>query len=346
MRAAVLYQHFEDPRVEEVPDPECPKNGVVVEVSACGLCRSDHHVWRGAEPDIPLPHIMGHEFAGRIVEVGREAGDFTLGQRVTAPFILACGACTACHAGRATTCDHQNTIGFGLPGAFANYLAIAPAEANLVPLPDRVSDAEAAILGCRATTAWRAVHDRAQIRPNEWLVIVGAGGAGLAAVLIGKAADARVIAVDPNPKARAMAMMLGADHVLEAGKDTLEAIHTLTQGGADVAIEAVGRTQSFDLALRSLRKLGRYVQIGMPTGAHETVPLPLLELIYGRELVLMGMRGLPAPDFAGLLAQMDQGRLEFTPLIRETIALQDLGCALRDMDTPTWQGGISVVTEF
>ena len=91
MRAA-LMERFDGPLpIGRVPDPACPADGVVVAVQACGVCRSDHHAWKGVDPDVALPHVMGHELAGEVVEVGPDCHRFAAGDRVTAPFILACG---------------------------------------------------------------------------------------------------------------------------------------------------------------------------------------------------------------------------------------------------------------
>lgn len=345
MRASVLRQFSQLPVVEDVADPICPEDGVIVQVAACGVCRSDHHAWSGVDPDVELPHVMGHEFSGVITEVGAEVTHVTVGQRVTAPFILSCGQCHDCVSGEPTTCATQQVIGFTGWGAFAQYVAIPHARTNIVPLPDRISFEVAAAMGCRVTTAWRAVYDRAQTRSGEWLCVVGVGGAGLSAVMIAKALGARVIAVDVSKEARDLALRQGADVALCPSTDVIPQIHDLTSGGAHVAIEAVGITPTYETALRSLRKMGRYVQIGMPTGVHETVPLPLLDLVYARQLTIMGMRGLSAKGFTPLLDLMAQGQLDFAPLITKRIALSGVGDALAAMDCAQ-PAGITVVTDF
>ncbi len=345
MRASVLRQFGTPPMIEEVPDPICPADGIIVKLAACGVCRSDHHAWRGVDPDVMLPHVMGHEFSGVITQIGPQVTGLQMGQRVTAPFILSCGTCSQCKTGEPTTCATQDVIGFTMWGAFAQYLAIPHAHANVVPLPDAISFDVAAAMGCRVTTAWRAVSDRAQLRAGEWVTIVGVGGAGLSALMIAKALGAHVIAVDPSPQARALALSQGADHALDPTQDILPTLYDITGGGAHVAIEAVGLTSSYELGLRSLRKMGRYVQIGMPTGAHETVPLPLLELVYARQLTIMGMRGLSAQGFAPLLNLMAQGVLDFAPLITQRIALSEVAGALAAMDGAQ-PAGITVVTDF
>ena len=334
MRAAVMHRFDAPVPVNDVPDPACPVDGVVVAVRACGVCRSDHHAWKGADPDVSLPHVMGHEFAGEIVEVGPECRRFTLGDRVTAPFILGCGHCADCRRGDATICADQHVIGFTSWGAFAELLAVPRADFNLVRLPDRLGFVEAAGMGCRVTTAWRAVTDRAAIRPGEWLVVHGAGGVGLSVVMIAAALGARVVAVAVSGDALEVASQLGADVALDATGvgDVGEAVRTLTGGGAHVSIDALGVGATFENSLRSLRKLGRHVQVGMPVGEHATVELPLLELVYARQLTLHGMRGLDAAGFGPLLDLVDAGRLDPGALVTRRIPLSMVGSALADMD--------------
>ncbi|MGR3433630.1 MAG: zinc-binding dehydrogenase [Shimia sp.] len=344
MRALVM-EAFRGPlAVTDLPDPTLPEGGAILRIEACGICRSDHHAWSGVDPDVELPHVMGHEFAG-VVEEADPATGLRPGQRVTAPFILSCGTCGDCTDGQPTICDHQHVVGFSGPGAFAQYLAVPTAGFNVVPLPDAVGFEVAAAMGCRVTTAWRALVDRAALRPGEWVAIHGCGGVGLSALLIARALGARVIGIDPNSQARALANALGADLTLDAGPGTIEAIHEATRGGAHVALDALGIQPTFEASLRALRKLGRQVQVGMPVGKHAVVPLPLLDLIYARQLSLHGMRGLGAPSFPDLLALLEDGRLDLTPMITDTCALDGVEPVLHAMDTHA-APGVTIVTDF
>lgn len=328
-----------DLELADWPEPVCEDGGVVIEVVACGVCRSDHHSWTGADPT-PLPHVMGHEFAGTVIE---SRSGVAVGQRITAPFILGCGACDECRAGQPTICARQYCPGFHGPGAFAERLPIRAADFNAVPLPDAVPFDIAAAMGCRVTTAWRALVDRAGLRGGEWVAIHGCGGVGLSALLIAKALGAQVIGIDPSDAARGLAQALGADVVLDAGH--LEELREITGGGAHVALDALGIAATFEASLRSLRKLGRQVQVGMPTGASETVLLPLLELIYARQLSIHGMRGLGAGGFAPLLQLIEAGTLDLAPLIADRICLGDVQSIFEQMDSYAVTG-VHVVTEF
>ncbi len=142
---AVLYERFgQRPRLTTVPDPTPPPHGAVIEVRATGVCRSDWHGWMGHDPDIVLPHVPGHEFAGVVHAVGAQVRRFGGGERVTTPFVSACGACPECRAGDQQVCRAQTQPGFTHWGSFAGLVVVHHADHNLVPLPDTLDDAAAA----------------------------------------------------------------------------------------------------------------------------------------------------------------------------------------------------------
>jgi len=345
---AVRFEDFNQPlTLSDVPAPQCPPDGVIVEVGACGVCRSDWHGWKGAVKRIRPPHVPGHEFAGVIVEAGPEVRRFTAGMRVTAPFILACGQCPDCLGGDATVCVNQHTVGFTSWGAYAQFVAIERADFNLVALPDEMDFATAAGMGCRVTTAWRAVVDRARLAPGEWLVVHGCGGVGLSAVMIGAALGARVLAVDINPEALELASRLGATRVMDASglNDVGDAVREITGGGAQVSVEALGVTATFENSLRSLAPLGRHVQIGMPSGAHGSPVLPLYELVYARQLQILGTRGLAASRFPALFAMISAGRMDPSRLITGRIALEEAPAAIVAMEGYP-RAGVTVIDRF
>ena len=236
MRAA-LYHEFGGPiAVATLPRPTAPAGGVVVKVEATGVCRSDWHGWKGHDSDIVdhgLPFVPGHELSGTIAEVGEGVTKFRVGDRVAVPFILSCGTCRECARGRATVCEAQAQPGFTMHGSFAEFVALPRAERNLCHLPAQVTFTEAAALGCRSTTAYRAVIQRGRLEPGETLAVFGCGGLGLSAVLCAVAVGARVIAVDVNAPARAKAEALGAVASIDAtlGAELVrQAVLELTDG--------------------------------------------------------------------------------------------------------------------
>jgi alcohol dehydrogenase len=157
--------------------------------------------------------------------------------------------------------------------------------------------------------------------------------------MIGAALGARIVAVDVNPEALAMARELGATSVVYAGKDEVAtAIRDATGGGAHVSLDALGITETFHNSIRSLRKLGRHVQIGMPLGRHASPPLPLLELVYSRQISIMGTRGIAAARFPALLSMVAGGRLDPARLVTRRIGLDEASAALAAMDGYTGSG--------
>ena len=344
MRAALLTGWRQPLELARVDDPACPEGGVVLRLLACGVCRSDWHAWTGGDP-VELPHIPGHEYCGVVEEVGAGVTRWKVGDRVIAPFILACGHCPDCAAGNQTICADQQLPGFTRAGAFAERIAVPYADTNLTALPEGMDPALAAALGCRVTTAWQALTGRAGLRAGEWLAVFGGGGVGLSAMLLGRALGARVVVVDVVEEKLDYARKLGADAVVNAaGCDAAEAVREITGGGADVAIEALGIPATTVGALKSLRKLGRMVQVGMPAGEHCTMEIPM-DAVYSGQLAVYGTRGMPAWRYPSLLSLIDGGHVDLTPLIARRVALSDASAELAAFDRPA-PPGVAVITDF
>jgi len=217
MQAAVITEWRKPLAIVDLSVPECPTTGVVLRVLACGVCRSDWHAWCGSDPDVNLPQIPGHEYCGIVEKPGTDVTRWRVGDRVIAPFILACGKCPSCSRGQQTTCANQVVPGFTQPGAFAEQIAIPFADENLARLPDGMDPALAASLGCRVTTAWHALTDRAALAPGEWLAVFGCGGVGLSAMLLGRAIGARVVVVDLLGKGPVGVLAVSARCCLKTG---------------------------------------------------------------------------------------------------------------------------------
>ena len=323
--------------VREVPAPTPSPYGVVVRVGATGVCRSDWHAWRGHDPGITLPHVPGHELAGTIETVGREVRRWQVGDRVTVPFVNACGQCQQCLRGDHQVCDSQRQPGFTHWGSFAELVALDAADVNLVRLPDQMSFAAAASLGCRYATSYRAVVKQGRVQPGEWVAVHGCGGVGLSAVQIAVASGARVIAVDVSPAALVLARELGAEHVLR--EQVVDGVRALTGGGAHLSLDALGSQETCTNSVLCLRPRGRHVQVGL---LPDDPVIPMGQVL-ALELELLGSHGMAAHDYPELLALIADGALRPQALVTSEISLDQAAEALLNVGVAA---GISVITRF
>jgi D-arabinose 1-dehydrogenase-like Zn-dependent alcohol dehydrogenase len=333
---AVVYAAFgQTPTVETVADPVPAARGAVVRVEATGVCRSDWHGWMGHDPDIQrFPHVPGHELAGVVETIGDQVETWAPGDRVTVPFVCACGRCRECIAGHHQICDRQTQPGFTHWGSFAELTAVDWADVNLVALPDELEFDAAAALGCRFATAYRAVMQVGRVRAGEWVAVHGCGGVGLSAVMIAAAVGARVIALDVSEAALRRAGVFGAELVVPAGADVRE----LTDGGAHASLDAIGSEAACTASIAGLRKRGRHVQIGLMP---EPPRLPM-DLVIARELELLGTHGMAAHAYPEMLALVDAGRLRPGQLVSSRIRLEEAPRALIAM-TDASPVGITVI---
>jgi D-arabinose 1-dehydrogenase-like Zn-dependent alcohol dehydrogenase len=342
VRAVVIDSFQGRPSVQQVADPTPAPGGVVIEVVATGLCRSDWHGWMGHDADIALPHVPGHELAGIVAAVGSGVRDWRVGDRVTTPFVCACGSCEPCLAGENQVCVNQFQPGFTHWGSFAEYVAIHRADLNLVGLPAGLDFASAALLGCRFSTAYRALTAVGLLQPGEWLAVHGCGGVGLAAVMIGHALGARVVAVDVTAKALDVARSFGADVTMTAEGDVRAAVREATGGGAHVSVDAFGSAMTAANSVLSLRTRGRHVQIGLLLTDDGNTPIPMSAVI-SRELQLLGSHGMAAPAFVPMLHDIAAGRLDPSRIIGDTISLEEVPDALMAMSTGVGNGGATII---
>ncbi len=346
MRAAV-YEAFQEPlSIQNVADPEPARDGVVVRVVATGICRSDWHGWMGHDSDVHLPHVPGHELAGVVESAGPEVRALSLGDRVTVPFAVGCGHCPQCLSGNQHICDHYFQPGFTAWGSFAEYVAIPHADVNMVRLPEALGFVDAASLGCRFITSFRAVVVQGRTQPGEWVVIHGCGGVGLSAIMIAEAMGAQVIGVDIKDEALALASKLGAAHVINARREPqlVEAIHDLTGGGAHVAIDALGSAETCRNSVLSLRKRGRQVQVGLMVADYKDALIPMNRVI-AWELELRGSHGMQAHAYPPMLDMIMSGKLQPQRLIGKTVSLEQGAVELTTMGEFAITG-VTVIDRF
>jgi len=334
VRAVVYDGVGQLPEVRDVPEPDCPAGAAVIAVRATGVCRSDWHAWRGHDP-VALPHVPGHELAGEVVRIGDGVTTVAVGDRVTVPFVCGCGRCELCRAGEAQVCPEQYQPGFTGPGSFAEQVMVPAADTNVVHLPDGLDFVGAAALGCRFATAFRAVVAHGRIGPGRWLAVWGCGGAGLSAVMVGRALGARVVALDVSPGALERAGALGADARVDATDlvAAVDRLRALTDGGAHVSIDAIGSPAVAAASVRSLCRRGRHVQVGLLLGDAAATALPM-DLVVAHELEVYGSHGMAAVDYPAMLDLVERGLLDPSRLVTRVIGLDEAGAALAAMDHP------------
>jgi alcohol dehydrogenase len=298
-----------------------------------------------------LPFTPGHEIAGIVVSVGADVKTLVPGDRVAVPFILSCGSCRYCsHYNRPTVCTRQEQPGFTFQGGFAEYVALPRADRNIHKIPESVSFIQAAALGCRFTTAYRAVWQQGALTADQSIAIFGCGGVGLSCVMLAKAKAAKqIIAVDVNEAALQKAVQLGATHIVNVtGMDQNEIEQrvkalTIDGHGADVTVDAAGFASTCENAVHCARPAGRMVQVGLPIGDQR--PQVPMGLVVSKELELVGSHGFAADDLPELLQLVACGDLDPSKLVERQVSLQEGAQAIQDMDhgSPL---GITMVTQF
>ena len=315
---------------------------MLVRVEATGVCRSDWHAWRGHDP-VPLPMVPGHELAGVIDAVGPSmASGWSVGDRVTVPFVVGCGRCPWCRAGEQQVCPDQQQPGFTYDGSWAELVAVPAAAANLVRLPDGVDTVVAATLGCRYATAFRALGVHGQVVPTQWVAVHGCGGVGLSAVQIARALGAHVVAVDPSAGRACAGRRAGCPRGGGPGRDRCRGIRPGRAGrGRRVArLRRVARDRpgvGGRAAPAGPPRAGR-----APAGGGRPDAIPM-DLVVSRELSIHGSHGMPAGGYPELLDLVAAGTLDPRRLVRRVVDLAEGPAALMALDDPSASAGITVL---
>ena len=339
MKAAVLIEAGKPLVIEQVNISNPGPHEVLIRTAACGLCHSDLHFIEGTYPH-PLPAIPGHEAAGIVEAVGSEVRTVKVGDAVVTCLSAFCGHCEYCVTGRMSLClggDTRRKPGKAPrltrpDGSIVNQMLNLSAYAEMMLVHEHACVAidpempldKASVIGCAVTTGAGTIFNACKVTPGETVAVIGCGGVGLATINAAKIAGAgRIIAADPIPEKRALAMKLGATDVVDAmADDAAKQIQELTKGGVDHAIEAVGRPASGELAVKSLKRGGTATILGMMPLQH-SVGLSAMDLLSGKKLqgAIMGGNRFPV-DIPRLVDFYMRGLLDLDSIISETIPLE------------------------
>jgi 2-desacetyl-2-hydroxyethyl bacteriochlorophyllide A dehydrogenase len=333
MKAVVLHEPGKL-GVDEVADPTILQPGdAIVSVRATAICGADLFPFHGLTPGFEMGTILGHEFAGEVVEVGAEVRTFRPGDRVVNASMISDGTCASCRAGRVTQCEGRSLFGYSgvyprLDGGQAELVRVPQADRALQRLPDEVTDEAAVFLADILPTGQAAVV-RGGVEAGDVVAVVGCGPVGLMAIMCAHGAAGRLLAIDGVPVRRELAERLGAEAV--APEDAADAVAAATDGlGADVVIEAAGSPGGLDASLRLARGRG----VVSVVGAHFEPDFPLDNgLMFERELTVRFSIGDPTADGPQLLERIANGELDPTPTITHRMPLTEAAEAYRLFDT-------------
>ena len=330
MKAMVLRE-FNTPLIfdETVEKPKPGSNEVLIQVKACGICRTDLKISKGLySPGVSLPHVLGHEFSGIVEQIGSDVQGIKVGQAVVAYFYVTCGRCRYCLSGEENVCPDMVRPGFERFGGFAEYVTM-PAS-SVVPLGDGVSFEEAAVLPDAVAVPYHAINRLGKVQRGENVLIVGVGGLGVHAIQIARVLGAHAIASDIDDGRLAVARKLGAVEAINARRnDKIDQIKQVTDGhGVDLCIDLVGTPASFDWAVQAMGRGGRYVVVGYAPNQPlrvDTIPLHLYEWR------IIGCRGSTKQDLQDVVDLTGQGLIK--PVIDKVYPLENANEGLRDLES-------------
>jgi NADPH:quinone reductase-like Zn-dependent oxidoreductase len=321
---AALIREFGGPEVlryEEVPDPTPRKDQVLVRVHACALNHLDVWVRKGL-PGVNLPHILGSDIAGEIVEVGEYVKTFKVGQRVLLAPLHFCNHCEQCLAGRQNMCREFTVLGNAVDGGDCEL--IAAGEASVIPIPDGLGFVDAASVPLVFLTAFHMLTGRAALRPGQTVLVLGANsGVGIAAIQVAKLFRATVITTAGDETKMQKARALGADFVIDHYKQKIgDEVRKITnKAGVDIVIEHVGPA-TWNESMRSLKPGGVVVTCGATTGPQANIDLRFL---FSRQLSVLGSYMGTLSELHEVVKHIFSGSLK--PVVDRTFPLSDIRAA-------------------
>lgn len=334
---AVRFHEFGGPEVlrfEDIPEPVLRKDQVLVRVKACAMNHLDLWVRKGL-PGIKLPHVNGSDVAGVVEDVGEYIGDVKAGQRVLLAPMTFCNHCEFCTSGRQSFCRQFGVLGERVDGGNCELIAVP--RVNVIPIPDSMSFEEAASAPLVFLTAWHMLVSRAQIRPGQWVLVLGAGsGVGTAAIQIAKMFDAKVIATAGDEKKMERARELGADFTIDHYKQKIsdEVKRITSKRGVDITFEHVGQA-TWGESVKSLKTGGTLVTCGATTGPEANFDIRVL---FAKQLSFLGSFMGTMGDLHEVLGHLFSGRLK--AIVDRTFALSDAAEAHRYLESSAMFGKV------
>jgi D-arabinose 1-dehydrogenase-like Zn-dependent alcohol dehydrogenase len=334
----MVLREYEKPMVMEeraVRDPVGSE--VLLRVRGAGVCGTDLKLFRGKNPRLKLPLVLGHEFAGEVVALGAEVRERKVGDRGVVYMYMNCGQCEPCLTGHENLCNNRRGFfGFDRDGGFSEYVVVP--EANLVTIPESVSFEEAAILGDAVATSWHAVRTQAELKPAQTLMVMGLGGLGLHAVQCGIACGAEVIAVDSVQSKLDMARENGAQYTVNAASgDFIQDVRSITGGkGVDAVATFRPHAEDIEPAIKCARPGGvvvmvAYIDIGKTLNLDQ-------RFVQSMEVRLVGARGNTRQELAEVVRLV--ARKQLRPLIADRYPLEGVNDALTRLGTGQVTGRI------
>jgi NADPH:quinone reductase-like Zn-dependent oxidoreductase len=324
-------------RHEDIPDPKLRKDQVLVRVRACAMNHLDLWIRKGLT-GVPLPHILGSDVAGEIVEVGEYVKGFQPGQRVLLAPMVFCNHCEKCGAGLQNQCPTFTVLGNRVDGGNCELIAV-PA-INIIPIPSKMDFNQAASAPLVFTTAWHMLVGRAGIKIGQTVLVLGANsGVGIAAIQLAKLLGARVIATAGDEGKAEKARTLGADHVIDHYKQKIsEEVRKITnKEGVDIVVEHVGPA-TWDESMRSLKRGGTLVTCGATTGPQANIDLRFL---FSRQLSLLGSYMGTMGELHEVMKQVFNGKLK--PVVDRVFPLKEARAAHEYMQSSQMFGKIVLV---
>lgn len=324
MKAAV-YRGGSTLAIEEAAIPEIADDEILVKVAACGVCHTDlHYLDHGVPTFKKPPLVLGHEASGTVARSGRAVVSVREGDRVLLPAVVTCGHCVMCREGRENICMNMKMFGNHIDGAFAEYVK-APAK-DAIPLPLDLPLEESCIIADALSTPYHAVRNRARVLPGDTVAVFGCGGVGINVVQIAVACGARVLAVDISPEKLELAVAFGASEAVQPkeGENIAKTIRGKTDGGVDVAVEAIGNPVTLGQAFDSVKRGGRLCVVGY---SDKPFTVPASKVMF-HEIEIVGSLGCRPVDYPRIIEMIRAGRVQLRPLVTGRFPLAEVNAAI------------------